>query len=125
MTNDQQEIRRKKRVIENAENIGNVRKACRYYGIARSTFYLWRDRYHGLGDEGLMSRRCGPHNHPNKTPEVVVDKILHLRRTNARESQRERPRASAANAPVLDRRPSLVSIDTGKRSRREVKQAFL
>ena len=38
MTNDQREIRRKKRVIEYAENIGNVRKACRYYGVARSSF---------------------------------------------------------------------------------------
>ena len=81
MTNDQREIRRKKRVIEYAENIGNVRKACRYYGIARSTYCLWRDRTHELGDEGLMSRRRGLHNHPNKTPAVVVDKILYLRQT--------------------------------------------
>ncbi len=36
MINDQREIRRKKRVIEYAENIGNVRKACRYDGVARS-----------------------------------------------------------------------------------------
>jgi transposase-like protein len=74
MTNDQREIRRMKRVIEYAENIGNVRKACRTYGVARSTFYRWRDRLHELGDEGLMSRRCGPHNHPNKTREVVGKK---------------------------------------------------
>ena len=26
-------------------------------------------RYRELGDKGLTSRRCGPHNHPNKTPE--------------------------------------------------------
>ncbi|MFB3112238.1 MAG: helix-turn-helix domain-containing protein [Gemmatimonadales bacterium] len=74
MTNDQREIRRMKRDIEYAENIANVRKACRTYGVARSTFYRWRDRTHGLGDEGLMSRRCGPHNHPNKTREGVGKK---------------------------------------------------
>ena len=60
-----------KRDIEYPENIANVRKACRTYGVARSTFYRWRDRTHGLGDEGLMIRRCGPHNHPNKIREVV------------------------------------------------------
>ncbi len=43
MTNDQREIHRKKRVLEYAERIGNINKACRYFGVARSTFYLWRD----------------------------------------------------------------------------------
>jgi transposase InsO family protein len=81
MTPKQREIQRKRRVIEYAEQIGNVRKACRYYGVARSTFYLWRARYLEFGDEGLMNRRCVAHNHPNKTPAEVVEKILHLRRT--------------------------------------------
>jgi hypothetical protein len=75
------EIQWKKRVMEYAEQIGNVRKACRYYGVARSTFYLWRARYRELGDEGLMHRGWVAHNHPNKTPAEVVGKILHLRRT--------------------------------------------
>ena len=81
MTSDQREIHRKKRVPEYAERIGNINKACRYFGVARSTFYLWRERYRESGDEGLRSRRCGPHHHPNKTPDDVVEKILHLRRT--------------------------------------------
>ena len=38
--------------------MGNVRKACRYYGVARSTFYLWRDRHRALGGEG--QRRADP-----------------------------------------------------------------
>ena len=57
MTNEQREIHRKKRVLEHAERIGNVNKTCRYFGVARSTFYLWRARYRELGDEGLKSRR--------------------------------------------------------------------
>jgi hypothetical protein len=36
MTHDQREIHRKKRIIEQAERIGNVKKACRYFGVARS-----------------------------------------------------------------------------------------
>jgi transposase len=81
MTHEQREIHRKKRVIEYAENIGNVRKACRYFGIARSTFHFWRGRYRKFGDEGLVNRRRVAHNHPNKTPPEIVDKILHIRRT--------------------------------------------
>ena len=81
MTHDQREIQRKKRILEYAERIGNINKTCRYFGVATSTFYLWRERYRQLGEEGLRSRRCGPHNHPNKTPDEVVEKILHLRRT--------------------------------------------
>ncbi len=60
MTRDQREIHRKKRVLEYAKRIGNINKACRYFGAARSSFYVGRDRYRELGDEGLKSRRCGP-----------------------------------------------------------------
>ena len=34
MTRDKREIHRKKRVLEYAERIGNINKACRYFGIA-------------------------------------------------------------------------------------------
>ena len=82
MTEGQRKSRRKKSVLEYAVKIGHVGRACRRPGIARSTFYLWRDRYRESGDEGLTSRRQGcPHNHPDKTPDDVVEKILHLRRT--------------------------------------------
>ncbi len=53
VTEDQREIKRKKSVIEYAEKNGNIKTACRRFGIARSTFYLWRDRYRESGDEGL------------------------------------------------------------------------
>ena len=75
MTEDQREIRRKKRVIEYAEKNGNIKTACRCFGIARSTFYFWRDRYRESGDSGLTRRMRGSHNHPNKTPEEVVETI--------------------------------------------------
>jgi transposase-like protein len=56
MTNEQREIHRKKRIIEYAERTGNIHKSCRYFGVARPTFDLWRDRYREFGDEGLRSR---------------------------------------------------------------------
>ncbi len=41
MTNGEREIQRKLRVLQHAEKIGNARKACRYFGVARSSFYRW------------------------------------------------------------------------------------
>ncbi len=82
MTNEQREIKRKKRVLEYAERHGNVKITCRRFGIARSTFYLWRERFRKSGDQGLARRWSVPHIHPNKTPDEVVEKILHLRRTD-------------------------------------------
>jgi transposase-like protein len=50
VTEEQREIRRKRRVIEYAEWSGDIKKTCLRFGIARSTFYLWRDRYRESGD---------------------------------------------------------------------------
>ena len=60
MTEDQREISRKKRVIEYAEKIGHVGRACRHFGIA-------------------IRRRGCPHNYRNKTPDDMVEKILATR----------------------------------------------
>ena len=51
MRKAQQDILRKKRVLEHAERIGNIRRACRYYGVSRSAFYLWKKAYETYGDE--------------------------------------------------------------------------
>lgn len=80
MTDDQREVRRKLRVLGHAEQFGNVSKTCRYFGIGRASIYRWRDAYEREGEAGLANRRSVPHNHPNKTPEAVAEKVLHLRR---------------------------------------------
>lgn len=81
MTGDQREIRRKLRVLEHAGKTGDVSKTCRYFGIGRASFYRWRKKYADKGEAGLINGRSVPHNHPQKTPPEVVEKILHLRRT--------------------------------------------
>ena len=81
MSKQKREIRRKKRVLEYAEKIGNAAKACRYFGVSRSNFYLWKARYEEFGDEGLIRRRPNIERYPRQTSEDVVEKILHLRRT--------------------------------------------
>jgi transposase len=76
MKEDQREIRRKLRVLEHAERSGDVSKTCRYFGIGRASFCRWRDRYRREGEAGLTNKRSVAHNHPNKTPAAVVEKVL-------------------------------------------------
>jgi transposase len=81
MNNAQRDVLRKKRVLEHAERIGNVRKACHYFGVSRSSFYLWKNAYESHGEEGLVNRKPCPVNPKLRTPPEVVEKVLHLRRT--------------------------------------------
>jgi len=80
MDKDQREIRRKLRILEHADKIGSVAVTCRYFGIGRSSFYRWRDAYHRNGVAGLVNARPIARNHPNRTPDEVIEKVLHLRR---------------------------------------------
>jgi len=42
MTQARRDINRKLRVLRYAEEIGNVTKACRYFGISRESYYSWK-----------------------------------------------------------------------------------
>ncbi len=80
MNRDQREIRRKLRILEHADRNGSVSTTCRYFGIARASFYRWRALYRKHGASGLINAKPVARNHPNRTPDDVVEKILHLRR---------------------------------------------
>lgn len=49
-------IRRKLSVLDYAQGIGNVRKACLTFEVPRSSFYRWKSRYERDGMEGLIRR---------------------------------------------------------------------
>ena len=83
MDQDQREIRRKRRILERARKTGNIIKTCRYFGVSRSTFYLWKRAYQAGGEQGLVRKKPMPHQMPNQTPEEVVDKEPQLFRIAA------------------------------------------
>jgi len=68
MTKAQRDIRRKKRVLDHAQRIGNVRTTCRHFGIPRSLFYVWKWAYEREGEPGLVNRKPRP---ANPTPRTV------------------------------------------------------
>jgi transposase InsO family protein len=57
----------------------NVSKTCRYYGISRTMFYKWKQRYEEGGLEGLQDRSRAPLSSPQATHVEVVGKIIYLR----------------------------------------------
>jgi transposase-like protein len=80
MNTDQREIQRKLRILRYAEETGHVAKACRYFGIGRTSFYRWRQSYEKYGEDGLINRPPVPKWHANRTPIEIEEKVLHLLR---------------------------------------------
>jgi transposase InsO family protein len=81
MTSAQRDITRKLRTLDYADQIGNVSKTCRYFGISRDTFYRWKRDYHQNGEQGLINSKPCPHNPKLRTPLETEEKILYLRKT--------------------------------------------
>lgn len=80
MTKEQRDIKRKLKVLKHAADIGHISKACRYFGISRASFYLWKKAYEQQGEAGLINSKPCPANIPSRTPSKIENKILHLRR---------------------------------------------
>ncbi len=69
------------RVLHHCEQVTrNVSQTCRFFGISRSLFYIWRDRYRQDGLAGLRDGPRGPRHHPFTTPAHIVALILQVRR---------------------------------------------
>ena len=57
----------------------SISAAAAYFRVSWDTASKWSRRYIELGSEGMSDRSSRPHQHPNKTPRVVVKRIVHLR----------------------------------------------
>jgi len=80
MNEEQRLVQKRLRVLEHAQKTGNVRKTCRYFGIARSSFYRWKSAFDREGESGLVNKPRIAKNHPNQLSKEVVDRVLYLRK---------------------------------------------
>jgi len=80
MNEEQRLVQKRLRVLEHAQKTGNVRKTCRYFGIARSSFYRWKRAFDRDGESGLVNKPRVARNHPNQLSKEVVDRVLYLRK---------------------------------------------
>jgi transposase-like protein len=67
--------------LQYAADIGNIAKACRYFGISRETFYVWKRILSTQGEAGLVNKKPCPENPSLRTSAAIEEKILYLRRT--------------------------------------------
>lgn len=61
------------------DELRQVARTCRHFGISRTAFYRWKRRFEELGEAGLADRPRTPHRSPRATSRAVVSKILYLR----------------------------------------------
>ncbi|WGL98932.1 helix-turn-helix domain-containing protein [Arsenophonus sp. aPb] len=76
--NDEQEVRRKLRILAHVDETKNVSKTCRYWGISRDTFYRWKKEYKTQGEVGLINSKPCPENPSIRVAFVIEEKILYL-----------------------------------------------
>ena len=81
MNDQDREIQRRLRVLRHAEETGNVRQTCRYFGLARPSFYRWKVAYYQNGEAGLNKKLTIAKSHPRTIPLEIVKKAVYLRRT--------------------------------------------
>ena len=81
MTQAQRDVKRKSRVLDYANEIGNISKACRHFGISRQSYYRWKKALQENGQAGLINSKPCPKNPRLRTPPEIEGKILHLRKT--------------------------------------------
>jgi transposase InsO family protein len=77
---EKRDIKRKLNVINYAKKIGNVKKACRYYGISKAAYYAWIERYGRYGEAGLINKKPCPENPKLRTPKHIEEKVIYLRK---------------------------------------------
>ena len=76
MTNDDALYRFRLGVFALAEQLGNVRAACRVFGIHHSTYYRWRSLVLRHGTELLRPREPRRPQMPNATSPMVEQRVL-------------------------------------------------
>lgn len=77
MTTLSQSTKRKLSLLQLAEELGNVSKACKLMGYHRDTFYEVRRAFQVGGVAALVEEKRGPrHPHPNRIAPEIEQKIL-------------------------------------------------
>lgn len=77
MTTDKKIARRKLSLLELAQDLGNVSKACKVMGYSRQQFYEIRRNFQTFGSEGLLDRIAGARSpHPNRVSPELEEAVL-------------------------------------------------
>lgn len=67
---------RRVRLLDLAEQLGNISEACRLMGISRTRYYQWRRMADQYGPEALIPKDRRRAQQPNETPTHVIADLL-------------------------------------------------
>ena len=66
-------VKARLRMLQHAQRIsGNVSQTCRFFGVSRALFYIWKKRYEKNGLAGLRDLSRRPHNIRFRIPPEIV-----------------------------------------------------
>src|SRR5262245_37454599 len=83
MITDARIARRKLSLLELAQELGNVSRACKIVGYSRQQFYEIRRNYQTFGAAGLVDKLKGPKGpHPNRLATEIEEADLDHTRAN-------------------------------------------
>ena len=78
MTAKQKLAQKRLTLLQLAEKLGNVSKACRMHKVSRSQFYEYKRSFQQYGLDGLVDKPPIPLSHPNQLPAETVKRIVDL-----------------------------------------------
>ena len=88
------------RMLQHAQRVsGNVSQTCRFFGVSRALYYIWKARYDKHGVAGLRDMPRRPHKIRFHIPPEIVSLILRIRE----ERRYGAVRVSLYNAAALSR----------------------
>jgi transposase-like protein len=68
------------RMLQHAKRLsGNVSQTCRFFGVSRALYYIWKKRYEKNGLAGLRDQPRRPHYIRYRIPPEIVSLILRIR----------------------------------------------
>jgi transposase InsO family protein len=73
-------VKARLRMLQHAQRVsGNVSQTCRFFGVSRALFYIWKKRYEKNGLAGLRDQSRRPHHIRYRIPPEIVSLILRIR----------------------------------------------
>jgi transposase-like protein len=73
-------VKARLRMLQHAQRIsGNVSQTCRFFGVSRALYYIWKQRYEKHGVAGLRDLPRRPHKIRFRIPPEIVSLILRIR----------------------------------------------
>ena len=73
-------VKARLRMLQHAQRVsGNVSQTCRFFGVSRALYYIWKARYEKHGVAGLRDLPRRPHKIRFHIPPEIVSLILRIR----------------------------------------------